>query len=259
MINLIRGLAVGGLLLLAGCSQVVVEEGGRKPDPRSAARDRVAIAAEFIRQNKDDEALRYLQLALRSDPESAEAHNLMGVVMERDRNFKAADREFRKALRLRDKYSQAHNNYGSFLFRQGRYRAALKQFQAAADDITYAYRAQAFEGVARSAWMLGRKDLAEDALLRGLKIDPNLAGATLLGAELNFEKQNYDVARNLYRRFLQLTPNVPQSAQSLWLGIRLERRFGDKDALASYELALKRLYPESPEYRQYQQTLSTDK
>jgi type IV pilus assembly protein PilF len=258
MIMMVRGLALGALLL-AGCSQVVVEDGGRKPDPKSAARDRVALAAEYIRKDQDDEALRYLKLALKSDPDSPEAHNLMGVVMERDRNFKAADREFRKALKLRDNYSQAHNNYGSFLYRQGRYKAALRQYQAAADDITYAYRAQAFEGVARSAWMLGQKDVAEDALLRGLKLDPNMPGATLLGAELNFEKQDFDVARNLYKRYLQLTPNVPQSAQSLWLGIRLERRFGDRNALASYELALKRLYPDSPEYRQYQQTLSTDK
>lgn len=258
MIAMVRSLALGALLL-AGCSQVVVQEGGRKPDPKAAARDRVALAAEHIRKDQDDEALRYLQLALKSDPDSAEAHNLMGVVMERDRNFKAAEREFRRAIKLRDNYSQARNNYGSFLYRRGEYKAALRQFEVASDDITYAYRAQAFEGVARSAWMLGRKDVAEAALLRGLGLDPNMPGATLLGAELNFEKGDYDVARNLYKRYLQLTPNVPQTAQSLWLGIRLERRFGDRNALASYELALKRLYPESPEYRQYQQTLSTDK
>jgi len=39
------------------------------------------------------------------------------------------------------------------------------------------------------------------------------------------------------------------NAQSLWLGIRIERRMGDQNALASYELALKRLYPDSEEYK----------
>ncbi|MES2918406.1 MAG: type IV pilus biogenesis/stability protein PilW [Pseudomonadota bacterium] len=256
---MIKRMVLLGGLLLAGCTQVVVEDSSRKLDPRAAARDRVAIAAKYIQQNEDDNALKYLQQALRSDPESAEAHNLLAVVMERDRNYKAADREFRKALRLRDNYSQAHNNYGSFLFRQGRYKAAMKQYEAAAEDITYSFRAQAFEGMARCAWQLGDREGTEDALQRALGLDPNLPGAMLLAAESNFEKQNYDVARNLYRRYLQLSAAMPQTPQSLWLGIRLERRFGDKDALASYELALKRLYPASPEYQQYLQTLSTNK
>lgn len=256
---MIKRIALLGGLLLAGCAQVVVDDGARKLDPRAAARDRVAIAAKYIQQNEDDNALKYLQQALKSDPDSAEAHNLLAVVMERDRNVKAADREFRKALRLRDNYSQAHNNYGSFLFRQGRYKDALKQYEAAAEDITYAFRAQAFEGMARCAWQLGDVARTEDALQRALGLDPNLPGAMLLAAEFNYNKQNYDAARNLYRRFLQLTTAMPQSPQSLWLGIRLERRFGDKDALASYELALKRLYPASPEYQQYLQSLGTNK
>lgn len=256
---MIKRMALLGGLLLAGCTQVVVEDSARKLDPRAAARDRVAIAAKYIQQNEDDNALKYLQQALKSDPDSPEAHNLLAVVMERDGNITAADREYRKALRLRDKYSQAHNNYGSFLFRQGRYKAALKQYEAAAEDITYMFRAQAFEGVARSAWQLGDAARAEDALRRALDLDSSLPGATLLAAELNFKKQNYDVAHSLYRRYLQRTTSMPQTPQSLWLGIRLERRFGDKDALASYELALKRLYPASPEYQQYLQTLSTNK
>lgn len=256
---MMKWIAMAGMLLLAGCAEVVVEQGSHKVDPMAAARDRVAIAAEYMRQNEDDKALTYLQQALKSNPDSAEAHNLMGVLLERDGNLKGADREFRKAIGLRDGYSQAHNNYGSFLFRQKRYKDACRQYEAAAEDITYSYRALAFEGLGRSAWMAGQRDRAETAFTRGLSLDPNLAVATLYMAEVQYDKKNYDGARSLYRRYLQLTRDVPQSAQSLWLGIRLERRFGDRDALASYELALKRLYPESPEFQQYQTTLRTDK
>ena len=256
---MMKRFAMAGMLLLAGCADVVVEQGSRKVDPLAAARDRVAIAAEYMRKNEDDKALTYLQQALKSDPDSAEAHNLMGVLLERDGNLKGADREFRKAIGLRDGYSQAHNNYGSFLFRQKRYKDAAKQYEAAAEDISYAYRAQAFEGLGRSAWMAGDRERAETAFTRGLNLDASLAMATLYMAELQFDQKNYEGARSLYRRYLQLTRDVSQTAQSLWLGIRLERRFGDRDALASYELALKRLYPESPEFQQYQTTLRTDK
>lgn len=255
---MIRRMALTGLLLLAGCTEVV-EDSSHKIDRAAAARDRVAIAADLLRQGQDDQALIYLQQALKSQPDLPEAHNLMGVLLERDGNIKGADREFRKSVGLRDNYSQAHNNYGSFLFRQKRFKEAAAQFQAASDDITYPNRPLAFEGLGRCAWMLGDKGRAEQAFLRGLSLDPDLAVATLYMSELAFDKQNYDGARNLYKRYLDLTHDTPQTAQSLWLGIRLERRFGDRNALASYELALKRLYPDSPEYQLYQTTLKTDK
>lgn len=256
---MMKRIALAGMLVLAGCGQVVVEQGSSKVDPVAAARDRVALAAEYLRKNENDRALLYLQQALKSDPDSAEAHNLLGVLYERDGKTREADREFRKAIHLRDGYSQAANNYGSFLFRQKRYKDAMKQYEAAASDITYTYRAQAFEGLGRSAWMAGDHDRAELAFSRALNLDANLAMANLYMAEVQLDKKDYEGARGLYRRYLQLTRDVPQTAQSLWLGIRLERRFGDKDALASYELALKRLYPESPEYQLYQTTLGTTK
>lgn len=251
-------LAALGLALLSACT-TVVEDSGRKADPIAAARDRVAIAAEYLRLGDDDKALWHLNMALDANPDSPEAHNLMAVLMEREGAIKRADREYRKALRLRDGYSQAHNNYGSFLFRQKRYKDAMEQYQAAAEDLGYAYRAQAYEGWGRSAYMAGKKDVAEQALTRALRLDSSLAMAALLSGELQYEKKNYEAARGLYKRYLQLTSNVPQTAQSLWLGIRLERRFGDKDALASYELALKRLYPDSPEHMLYQETLRAEK
>ncbi|HET8730725.1 MAG TPA: type IV pilus biogenesis/stability protein PilW [Moraxellaceae bacterium] len=255
---MIRRIALAALLLLAGCTEVV-EDPTHKIDPAAAARDRVAIAADLLRQGEDDQALTYLQQALKSQPDMPEAHNLMGVLLERDGNIKGADREFRKSVRLRDDYSQAHNNYGSFLFRQKRFKEAARQFEAASSDISYQNRALTFEGLGRSAWMLGDKARAEEAFTRGLSLDPTLAVSTLYLGEIAFDKQNYEGARNLYKRYLDLTHDLPQTAQSLWLGIRLERRFGDRNALASYELALRRLYPDSLEYQQYQMTLKTDK
>lgn len=251
-------LVIAGVLMLAACTPII-ESSGRQPDPEAAARNRVAIAAEYIKTGDNEKALSYLRLALKSDPESADAHNLMGVVLEREGAFSRADKSFRKALRLRPNYSQAHNNYGSFLFRRQRYKDAMKQFEAAAEDLAYGYRAQAFEGMGRSAFMLGDKQEAAQAFSRALKLDSSLPIATLLSGELQLEQKNYEAAYNLYKRYLQLIGDMPQTAQSLWLGIRLERRFGDKNALASYELALKRLYPKSPEYRQYQESLRAEK
>ena len=37
------------------------------------------------------------------------------------------------------------------------------------------------------------------------------------------------------------------SAESLWLGLRIERKLGNKTAEASYALQLKRKFPDSPQ------------
>lgn len=241
-------------LLLSACVQ---ETGlnGRKPDPVASARDRVGIAAEYLRDGDEEHAQMQLQRALKLAPDLPEAHNLMGVLLERDGDVKGADREYRKAVNLGENFSQAHNNYGVFLYRQGRYKDALKQYSAAAEDLGYELRPRAYEGMGRSALRLGDKSTATYALERALKLDASLPLANLEMAELQYQMQDYTMSRNYYQRYLQLTADVPQTAQSLWLGIRLERRNGDRNALASYELALKKLYPDSPEYRLYAESL----
>lgn len=45
-----------------------------------------------------------------------------------------------------------------------------------------------------------------------------------------------------------------QSARGLWLGIRLARETGDRDAESSYALALVNLYPDSVEYQAFKRT-----
>jgi type IV pilus assembly protein PilF len=60
---------------------------------------------------------------------------------------------------------------------------------------------------------------------------------------------SYDVARYLparayLQRYLEIGRHTPQS---LWLGIRIERELGDKDALASYTLQLENGFPDSTE------------
>ena len=51
-------------------------------------------------------------------------------------------------------------------------------------------------------------------------------------------------ARAYLQRFLEVSKHT---AASLWMGIRIERQLGDKDAIASYKLALRNNFPDSNE------------
>jgi len=251
-----RFLAMSLMVLLSACS---VQEfpNDRKVDVAAGARDRVAIAAEYLQKGENERALLHLKKALELDSKSAEAHNLMAILLERENDMKGAEKHYRRAIKLREDFSQAHNNYGVFLFKRGEYKDAAEQFEKASADIGYPLRGSALEGLGRSALNLDDKDRAERAFQRALRIDANLPGVNLEMADLNFDRQNLAAARAYYQRFLKLNESQPQSARSLWLGIRIERRLGDRDALSSYELALKRLYPDSPEYKSYAASLES--
>jgi type IV pilus assembly protein PilF len=65
-------------------------------------------------------------------------------------------------------------------------------------------------------------------------------------AAISYEDAQYLPARAYLQRYLVVARHT---ARSLWLGIRIERKLGDVDAVASYALALSNRFPESDEAR----------
>jgi serine/threonine-protein kinase len=71
--------------------------------------------------------------ALELDPGCAQAHAVMGIVLEGDRDPKAAEDHYREAIKLDPNYATAHQWYGRFLNYQGRREEALASLQTALD------------------------------------------------------------------------------------------------------------------------------
>lgn len=250
------------LILLSLCSlqACTVQEfaNDRKADPVASARARVAIAAEYIQTNKPELALQSLERALELDPKSPEAHNVMGVLLEKDDDFVKAEQSYRKALSLKPEYPQARNNYGVLLYRLKRYKEAMEQFSLAAGDLSYERRETALEYVGKIALLLGDKDKAKLTFERALKLNYRLPDPAIELATFALDEKNYLDANRYYQRYLRAIGQEPQSARGLWLGIRLAKIANDNNALSSYELALKRLYPNSEEYQAYLKSLNND-
>ena len=244
-----RVLALACVLSLAACEQVV-EINGHKVDRLASSRDHVQIASQYLQMGNIEETQIHLQRALELDPDSAPAYSLEGVVNEREGDMDDAGKDYSKAVSLDGSYSTARNNYGAFLFRQGKYEEAVRQLQVATDDLSYDGRVEAMVNLGRALSKVGNVPKAREAFTRALIIHPGMASAALELALLDFDSGDTATAHRYYLQYVSLTQNKPaQDARSLWLGIRLERIYGNTDALASYELALKHLYPESPEYK----------
>jgi Flp pilus assembly protein TadD len=62
---------------------------------------------------------------------TAEAHNNLGVMLEREGRLPEAARQYQAAVKLEPAYPSAHYNLGVALARQGRLPAAVEQFREA--------------------------------------------------------------------------------------------------------------------------------
>jgi type IV pilus assembly protein PilF len=67
-------------------------------------------------------------------------------------------------------------------------------------------------------------------------------------ARLSLVKENYLSSRAYLQRYSEVARHT---SESLWVGIRVERVLGDKNALASYGMSLKGNFPNAEETRLY--------
>lgn len=213
----------------------------------------VELGTGYLRSGDYARAKEHLNRAIRVDSKSAIAHNALALVFQLEQEYEVAEDHFRKALRSNPKSTRVRNNYGAFLFDRGRYRDAIEHLERAAEDRYYEGRPTVFENLGVSYLRIGDREKAEQAFDRAVALNPDQARALLELARIHFERQQYVPARQMFRRFQQVSNS---NAKSLWLCVRLARVFENEDEEASCGLALRNMYPASKEYEQYEESLS---
>jgi len=235
--------------LLAGC----VSTGNVDPMKTNEGRDEarsayVQLGLGYLQQGQTERAKVPLKKALELDSSDADAHAALALVFQIEMEPKLADEHFRKALSVRRDDARLLNNYGSFLFEQQRYAEAMERYTQASQDSLYPERSRVFENLGLTALQLKQREQAKAYFERSLRLNSRQPRALIEMAQLSYEDKHYVPARGYYESYLAL---APQDARSLLLGVRLAKIFEERDNAASLGLQLKRLYPGTPEYKQY--------
>lgn len=84
---------------------------------------------------------------------------------------------------------------------------------------------------------------AERFFSLALQYQPLLHNAAYQLAKIYFDRQQYGLSQQTMINALANNPNP----EMLWLGVRIERQLGNKDAASSYALELRRKYPDAPQ------------
>ena len=115
------------------------------------ALDQFNYAVTLARMNRLAEAQTHLEEALKDHPNFAEAHDVLGGILEYKGQIDAALREYREALRCRPNFGKAHLDLGTLLATRHDVTGAADEFRKASDDPNPDVRHQA----ARSLQSLG--------------------------------------------------------------------------------------------------------
>jgi len=232
--------------LLAGCTS----SGGARslnqnvsPDAK-AAEINMQLGLNYMQRGDYQVALDKLQRSLQQDPSLPSAHNTIGVLYQRLGEVDKAEYHFKEAVERAPDYSEAQNNYGVFLCQQKRYKEAEQRFLEAIKNPLYNNADQALENAGICVGLIPDATLADQYFRKALQINPNLSKSLYQMAELSYLNIEYDKARSYLERY---QANSQWTAKALLLAIKLAKKAGDQDAVASYGLILRARFPDSDE------------
>lgn len=230
------------VMVLAGCAtqppgQTISQE---------RARVHTELAAQYYERAQLGVALEELGKALKAEPSYAPAYNVRGLINMALREDRQAEEDFQRSLQLDSSDSDTRNNYGWFLCQRGKVQDSIKQFMAALKNPLYATPEKSYLNAGVCSRKGGNLKDSEDFLQKALVLRPNMPEALVALAELNFDRGDYAGAKSYFMRFAQ-NVETSMSAESLWLGVRIERKMNDKSAEESYALQLRKRFPESRE------------
>lgn len=205
----------------------------------------VELGTAYFEVGRYDVALDEARIALAHAPAFAPAFHLLGLIYMFVDDPAAARENFRRALAAAPNDPDFNTSYGWFLCLNGEPDDGLRRLDIAARNPYYRYpaRPQTNAGLC----LLRQRDLdpAEQRFRRALALEPSNTVAMYGMAEVAYRKGDYEAARRQLVNLHRVVEPVPESA---WLGLRVERKLGNRSAEASYAAQLEGRFKDSPQY-----------
>ena len=246
------------LLALGGCASAPPGDVGSsrdimtesdEPEARKRARIRMELAVGYFEQGQTNVALDELKQVIASDPSFPDAYNLRGLIYMRLNDMRQAEDSFKRAVALNPRDGNVQHNYGWLMCQQGRFDEAARAYEVAMANPMYAGRAKTLMAQGLCEARAGRLAEAERSLARSYELDAGnpITGYNLAG--LLFRRGDFNRAQFYIRR---LNNSELANAESLWLGVKVERRLGDRVAMQQLAEQLKKRFPKSREAAAYE-------
>lgn len=220
-----------------------------EPEARKRARIRLELASNYFEQGQTTVALDEIKQSLAADPTYGAAFVMRGLVYMRLNDRALAEDSFRRALQINPRDPDALHNYGWFVCQQGRHAEALDLFIRALASPVYSGQAKTLMAKGICQTRMGQLAEAEASFARSFELDASnpISGYNL--ASLLYRRGDYSRAQFYIRR---LNNSDLANAETLWLGIKVERRLNNSEAMEQLAQQLNRRYPKSRQLESFQ-------
>ncbi|MBC7681377.1 MAG: type IV pilus biogenesis/stability protein PilW [Ferruginibacter sp.] len=219
-----------------------------EPEARKRARTRMQLAVAYFEQGQTTVALDELKQALVIDPSFSDAYNLRGLIYMRLNDMRLAEDSFRRALATNPREPNTLHNYGWLMCQQGRYPESIQMFEQALANPAYGARSKTWMAEGLCQQRAGLLPEAERNLARAYELDAGNPIITYNLSNLLFQRGEWLRAQFYIRR---LNNSELANAESLWLGIKVERRMENREAMLQLVDQLKKRFGQSRELVAY--------
>ena len=254
------GLVVFVTFLISGCASMSGEAGADRPrdeivtasdepDARRRARIRLELAIGYFEQGQTNIALDELKQSIAADPTYSAGYNMRGLIYMRLNDHRFAKESFKQALTLSPRDASVMHNLGWLLCQQSRYAESTAMFQRALSNPQYGERAKTYMAQGLCQIRAGALTEAEASLMKSYELDAGNPITAFNLATLLFKRGDHVRSQFYIRR---LNNSQLANAESLWLGIKVERKLNNKEALNQLAGQLEKRFAGSPEATFYQ-------
>jgi type IV pilus assembly protein PilF len=216
-----------------------------EPENRTRARRYLTLAILYFNDGKTTIALDTLKQSIAADPNWFESYSLRGLIYTRLNDIPLAEDSFKRALSLNPGAAAVQHNYGRMLCKQSRLAEALALFRNALANPGYGERAKTWMAQGECQLEAGQRVEAEASFLHSYELDAANPFTGYNLALLLFQRGELQRAQFYVRR---LNNSESANAESLWLGIKVERKLENREAQAQLAVQLKKRFPQSREF-----------
>jgi type IV pilus assembly protein PilF len=150
---------------------------------------------------------------------------------------------------MNPKAASVQHNYGWLLCQQSRFSESLQLFGSALANPAYGDRAKTWMAQGLCQIKSGQTMDAENSFLRSYELDAGNPITAYNLSSLLYQRGEFVRAQFYVRR---LNNSELANAESLWLGVKVERRMENRDAMGQLGAQLKKRYPQSREYSAFE-------
>lgn len=219
-------------------------------DPRNRAKVHTELGAAYFQAGNNAVALDELDIAIKADADYYPAFSIRGLVFGALKEYARADDDFRRALEIAPHDPEVNNNFGWYLCESGRERQSITYFLNALKSPLYETPERAYGNAGNCALKAGDLDGAQGYLLKALQMSRDEGMLVRLQlAKVFYRKGILEESKIYLKDALKLME--PPTAEALWLGLRLERKMGNRSAESGFASQLRSRYPSSPEYQEF--------